>query len=172
MYESVKKNVRQRRDRTLAVLIAAAVLLSAAVAAPTVIAVNASRRYHRFVRDFAHELVAARQTGAIMLLENGESGIVTADAVSSMFAELTDRGPGKPLKEPPDAPFFTLKLPDGTTLTLYDTPQEHEDGIPRGAAVRFVPAEGKPFLYLQRDVWYQHMASAVRSGLHAPAESN
>lgn len=167
MYESVT-TPKPRRDRMMLVLILAAVVLIAAVTPPIFIALNASYRYHNFVLDFSNDLVDARSHGTITFTENGESCSVSPDAVSTMFVRVTDYGLGQPLKEPPNAPCFTVSLPNGTVLTLYDTPQEppedSEDDLPRGTTIYYAPAEGKPFIYLQRQLLFEDAVRPLHAG--------
>ena len=167
MYESVT-TPKPRRDRMMLVLILAAVVLIVSVTPPIFIALSASYRYHNFVLDFSNDLVDARRHGTITLTEDGKTDTVSSDAVSGMFVKITDYGLGQPLKELPDAPCFSISLPNGTVLTLYDTPQEppedEDDGIPRGTTVCYIPAEGKPFIYLQRQLRYQDAVSLLHMG--------
>ena len=166
MYESVKNPPRERKDRLLVVLLLAAFVLIASVTPPICIALKASYSYHHFVLDFSNDLVYARRSGGVTLTENGETKEISADAVSSMFVSLTDCGFGTLLKTAPDAPNVVLTLPDGTTLTLFNTPENTDNIIPRGVTVSYAPAgDKKPILYLQRELRYEDAVSLLHAGI-------
>ena len=167
MYDQVNKKRREPRDRMLIISILIAFLLLAAATPPMFIAVNASYRYHHFVLDFSNDLVETREEGVrITLTENGEKKPVTSDQVSRMFTLIADCGFGKVVKTEPYAEWFMLTLPNGTTLTVWNTPQERsvfEDANAplTGVTVRYAPADGKTFIYMQRDCSYDALYNAV-----------
>ena len=167
MYEQVDKKRREPRDRMLVICLLIALLLVAAATPPMFVAVNASYRYHHFILDFSNELVEVRDEHTrISLTENGEKKPVTSDQVSRMFTLLADCGFGKVLKTEPYTDYFMLTLPNGTTLTVWNTPQEHsvfdEPNAPiTGVTVRYAPAEGKTFIYMQRDCSYEALYNAL-----------
>ncbi len=167
MYENVVKKPRSKRDRALLVtgLIALALVLS--VVPFIIFSLTATYRYHRFVTDFSKRLTAARHGAAQIMLWDGETERpVAADAVSNTFREVTDHGVGDPQKSAPAAECLRLTLPDGTTLTYYNTPQQppedDPDQTPRGVTVEYRPADGKPLIYLQRTLRYGTLAELLR----------
>lgn len=167
MYENVAKKPRSKRDRALLVtgLIALALVLS--VVPFIIFSLTATYRYHRFITDFSKRLTAARHGAAQILLWDGENERpVAADAVSGAFREIADHGVGDPQKSVPAAEFLRVTLPDGTSLTCYDTPQQppedDPDQTPRGVTVEYRPASGKPLIYLQRTLRYRTLDELLR----------
>ncbi len=169
MYERLNPRPGRKKDKLLVALLLAALVLVLSVTPAMGMALNASYRYHRFVQDFSGDLVLARHKGEIRLTENGVTYSISPEAVSNMFLLLTQESFGKPLKRAPEAAdSITLFLPDGATLTLWDTPQppNPNDGndIPSGVTVRYAPREGKEFIFLQRFIRFESLAVALRAG--------
>ena len=167
MYEHVAKEPRSKRDRALLVtgLVALALLIS--VVPFIIFSLNSTYTYHRFEVDFSKKLTAARHVKTDILLSDGETErTVSADAVSNAFRELTDHGVGDPQKSAPVAEHLKVTLPDGTTLTFYNTPQQppedDADRNPRGTTVEYRPADGKPYIYLQRTLYYSTIAAMLQ----------
>ena len=164
MYEHVNKEPKPKRDRMiLAALLIVAVLIGALIP-PVYIAMGASYKYHDFVLEFSQSLTAAREEGVIFrTAEEGNRSRISADAVSSAFLNLTSFSFGQPLKKlPTDVAPLTVSLPDGTTISFYDTPSDNGLEQPTGVTVQFIPAEGKPLIYLQRYVLYEDLVRPLK----------
>ena len=164
MYEHVTKEPKPKRDRMILVALLITAVLIGALIPPVYIALGASYKYHNFVLAFSQSLTAAREDGTIFRTdEEGNRSKVSADAVSSAFLNLTSFSFGQPLKTAPtDVAPFTVSLPDGTTLSFYDTPSDNGLEQPTGVTVQYVPPEGKPFIYLQRYVLYEDLVRPLK----------
>ena len=155
MFEKIKKGNAPKRDKMLLIAILLAVALLAAVLPPVFTALGASYRYHTFELAFSNSLVAAGSDGEIeYTAADGKTARISADRVSAAFSALSEHGLGQPLRQLPAAEHVQITLPDGTLLSLYNTPEAREDGTAVGTTVRYAPPEGKAFLYLQRDTDY------------------
>jgi hypothetical protein len=164
MYEHINKEPKPKRDRMILVALLIVAVLIGALIPPVYIAMGASYSYHNFVLEFSQSLTAAREEGVITRTdEEGNRSKVSADAVSSAFLNLTSYSFGQPLKKAPtDVSPFTVSLPDGTTLSFYDTPSDNGLEQPTGVTVQFIPAEGKPLIYLQRYVLYEDLVRPLK----------
>lgn len=164
MYTHVKNKPRPKRDRMLLAALLAVAAVIGALIPPVYMALGASYKYHEFVLAYAQSLTAARdEHGVITLtLETGEQKRVSADDVSAAFVTLTGFGFGQPVKKTPDVPALTVTLPDGAALSYYDTPSDNGLEYPSGVTVRFAPAEGKPFTYLQRYAYYEDLVRSLK----------
>ena len=165
MYEKINREQRPKRDRMILALLLVVAVLIAALIPPVYLALGASYKYHNFVLEFSQSLTDAREENGVIIRtdETGATSRVTADAVSSSFLKLTAFSFGQPLKKLPTGIMpFTVTLPDGTRLSFYDTPSDNGLEKPSGVTVEYVPAEGKPFIYLQRYAFYEDLVRSLK----------
>ncbi|MBQ7689370.1 MAG: hypothetical protein IJT27_09160 [Clostridia bacterium] len=164
MYDKVITDAKPLRDRLLVIILLIAVLLVAAATPPMYLALNASFRYHQFVQAFSKDLVFARHNGVILLSEDGRETQISPDAVSRLLVRLTDCGLGQPKKQTPNVQHLEIRLPNGSALTVFDTPEPNEEGFLCGVTVCYSPAKGKAFTYLQRLFSYSEAYSLLHNG--------